>query len=482
VLTAYKNKSTPGLVLLCSALLLLSVAVPYSIAQYGNMVGFGVVGGAIGIALAVVSFLNPRFGFYFCIAFGFLVPLLERWMNDVVSLDMCIEALTYVAFAGALFKSKREGRPYWREVAHPITYAYLVYFIFLFVELVNPSWASLAGTLFYIRKTLQALSIYFTALYVLHSYRDMRFYVKFWIAVAGLCGAYACYQEWVGFAAFETRWIFADETRVAILSLDNGNYRKFSSLTDPAAFGILMSCSALFTLITLLRTPFMRNKIWLLAALVFMLMGMAYSGTRTAIFTLTVGIALYILMNLNSVRTLGFAVFALLAFAFVLFAPIYNNPTLNRMRSTFEFSEDASLDVRNENRQRIQPYIHAHPIGGGLMTTGLQGKKYNPGHVLAGFPTDSGLLRSALETGWIGLIILCLHYLLVLQQAVHTYYKVQKPFIRTFMLAAIAALFGNMIAQYAQVAVGQMPQVFLFYPIIAFAVRIGYMHKYRNPL
>ena len=52
--------------------------------------------------------------------------------------------------------------------------------------------------------------------------------------------------------------------------------------------------------------------------------------------------------------------------AFVLFAPIYGNGTINRLRSTFQISTDASLQVRDVNRHFIQPYSYSHPIGGGI--------------------------------------------------------------------------------------------------------------------
>src|SRR5688500_3770972 len=155
--------------------------------------------------------------------------------------------------------------------------------------------------------------------------------------------------------------------------LDNGSFRKFSTLTDPAALGILMGVSALVTLVTILKAPLKRTKVLFSIALMFQLLGMSYSGTRTSTFTLIAGICLYILMTINNIKTLMFAVFCTLVFGFLLFAPIYGNITLNRFRSAFYFSKDASYEVRNSNRAKIQPYIHAHPIGGGPMTTGTNG-------------------------------------------------------------------------------------------------------------
>jgi putative inorganic carbon (hco3(-)) transporter len=256
--------------------------------------------------------------------------------------------------------------------------------------------------------------------------------------------------------------------------LDNGSFRKFSTLTDPAAFGILMAVSALLTTVTVLRAPLRRTKLLFSAALLFQLLGMSYSGTRTAIFAVIAGIGLFILMTLNNVRTLLFAIFCTLVFGFLMFAPIYGNVTLNRFRSAFHFSKDASYEVRNTNRARIQPYIYTHPFGGGAMTTGTNGLKYNPSHYLAGFPTDSGFLRSALEYGWIGFTLVCMLFFVILQQgAHHAFFKEKAPLARAFLLAAVVALFGNIVSQYSQVAIGATPQIFLYHAIIAIIVNIS---------
>jgi putative inorganic carbon (hco3(-)) transporter len=70
----------------------------------------------------------------------------------------------------------------------------------------------------------------------------------------------------------------------------------------------------------------------------------------------------------------------------VVFTPFFKGKTVERLRSAFELKENASLNVRDVNRKLIQPYIYAHPIGGGLATSGKPGEAYNPDHRLAGFP------------------------------------------------------------------------------------------------
>jgi cell division protein FtsW (lipid II flippase) len=135
------------------------------------------------------------------------------------------------------------------------------------------------------------------------------------------------------------------------------------------------------------------------------------------------------------------------------------------------------MQVRDENRAKIQPYIYAHPTGGGLGTTGVLGLKYSGNHQLAGFPTDSGLLKAALETGWIGLILQCLLYFIILQHGIRAFYRTKKAIAKKYLLAALVVIFSNIVAQYSQTAIGQIPEGFFFYALVAAIVKINYFNR-----
>ncbi|MBE2230856.1 MAG: O-antigen ligase family protein [Chitinophagaceae bacterium] len=282
---------------------------------------------------------------------------------------------------------------------------------------------------------------------------------------------YGCIQEWFGFFAFELDWVWSVPGRAGLYFLDNGMMRKFSILSDPAAFGIIMASTSVVMLVMMLHLKKWKWKTGYALTAFFVILGVAYSGTRTAYFVIAAGVALYFLMNISNKRTLVFASACLLGFAFILYGPIYGNPTINRIRSTFQFSEDASLKVRDENRKFIQPYIYSNPIGGGLATSGMAGLDYNPGHILAGFPPDSGFVKTAIETGWVGFSLQCLLYFLILQSGVRAYYRARNKFLRIVVLAALVSVFTFVIAQYGQEAIGQVPGCFLFYSCLAIIVR-----------
>lgn len=200
---------------------------------------------------------------------------------------------------------------------------------------------------------------------------------------------------------------------------------------------------------------------------------MTFTGTRTANIMLIAALALYSFLTITSKTTLITLFVFFFAAGFILFGPINNN-AINRVRTTFN-SKDASFNVRDFNRKYIQPYIYSHPLGGGVMTAGVLGEKYNPGHPLAGFPPDSGLLSAAIELGWIGYTISILVYFLFLYQGIHYYFLVRNDENKVYIAALTVYLFSIIVTQYSQVTIGQLPTALFFYSALAFMTRFKEM-------
>jgi cell division protein FtsW (lipid II flippase) len=186
---------------------------------------------------------------------------------------------------------------------------------------------------------------------------------------------------------------------------------------------------------------------------------------------------IFLLMSFDRKQTRIFAFLAAMVFAAALYAPIYSIASLNRFRSSFAGTHDASYQVREMDRAFIQPYIYSHPIGGGLGTTGNVGKSLNPGQPLAGFQTDDGYLRIALEMGWIGLIILCAMNYVILRTAVRAYFRCEDEAIRRIYMAAIGCMFAFTVAELAQEMIGQFGDDIVFFTVLAVILRASNLDK-----
>jgi putative inorganic carbon (HCO3(-)) transporter len=434
-------------------------------------IGIVLIGAIISAAVVIICLVNTEMGLYITIIYSFFAFAFARFFypdfpSGVVS-DILIIATLF-----SLFIKRVNLKATFNQFMHsPVVIAIAVLFFYLMIQLFNPYAHSFDGWYQTFRKLIDAVFLLFIAYKVLDSHQSIKRFLTVLFIVCTICGMYGCFQQWHGLFNSERAWVMADETRFALIFID-GDFRKFSTMSDPTAYGIIMaSCGVLFSIIAL-NEKNLRTKLIIIGGLIFMFLGMAYSGTRTADAMAAAGFGMFILLTLNKRSTQIFAAILGCAFAVIMYGPIYGNQTVNRFRSTFNSTNDESYKVRERNRAFIQPYIYSHPIGGGLCTTGAAGLHYNPSHYLAGFPPDSGYLKKALETGWIGLIIICVLYFVILKNSIRGYFESKNKNIKLIFAACCGCLFSFYIADFAQDAIGQITDTVVYYPIIALTLRL----------
>ena len=149
-----------------------------------------------------------------------------------------------------------------------------------------------------------------------------------------------------------------------------------------------------------------------------------------------------------------------------------SNAVIWRIQSSFKVSDDASVKVRLDNQAKIQPFIQEHPIGAGLGSTGIWGKRFTPDSWLASFAHDSLYVRIAVEAGYIGLILYMILTFVALRQGIYYYFRVEDPTIKNFYLAVTTAVFLLALANYPQEAVTLPPTSLVFYVFLALIVRM----------
>jgi hypothetical protein len=451
--------------------ILAALAIGYTISSINYKLGFLLIGGLLGGTVALICLFNTRHGFFISMTLSFFMFYIKRVTRDAIPLGIMVDMLIAITFIGIYYKKTIYKQPLGKYFHNPITYLFLIYLGFLFVELFNPSMYSIAGWIFTVRKYLNFVMLYFIGLHIFNTQKDVKDFIKLWMILSIIAGAYGCYQEWHGLPAFEQKWVMSDPLRYK-LYFQGGTIRKFSVLSDPTAYGILMADGTVLGLVLAITTGNTKFRRLLITGIILMGLGVAYSGTRTAYIMIPAGISLFTIMTITNRKTLLFTISFLIFFVIIIFGPFYNNGTVNRIRSAFDFSSNESLNVRDKNREMVQPYMLSHPIGGGVCTSGVLGLQYNPGHPLAGFPPDSGYLRSALETGWIGLFLSCSIFFTILYLGVRNYYLSKTKEVRGIYVGLVAALFAYVVANYAQVAIGQFPGSFFFYGAIAVIVKL----------
>ena len=249
--------------------------------------------------------------------------------------------------------------------------------------------------------------------------------------------------------------------------------RIFSFVSDPAVFGVIMACGCIINIVLLTGSNKLiplYQKVLLFISLILQFMALGYSGTRTAYVMVPLGLVIMLFVNLRNKNTVIGALVFVFAFLVVMFGPFHGKTTIIRRRTAFSGSEDASLNVRDVNRHRIQPYIYKHPIGGGFLSC-----EPGSGSELDGFPPDSGYLRTALEQGWVGLLLVLVNIFLVMQYAVSNYFKSQTGAEKQFTLVILCVMFALVVSIYAQESSGLIESAMMYYGLNGISIKLKYL-------
>jgi putative inorganic carbon (hco3(-)) transporter len=232
----------------------------------------------------------------------------------------------------------------------------------------------------------------------------------------------------------------------------------------------LMVCFAVFCATLIVGATSRRHNVLLGIMFVAAMWAMAYTGTRTAFGLFPVGAIFFAGLTLSKRVLLVGGILAVLGAGFVLKST--SSGVIYRIQSAFKPSKDDSMNLRLDNQRKIQPYIQSHPIGGGLGSCGVWGKRFNPDSELAHFPHDSSFVRMGVELGWIGLLLYTLLHYAVLRTGLYYYVRCRDPFIKSLYAAVTTWLFMLAVACYFQEAILQLPMNVIYNVLLAALVTL----------
>jgi putative inorganic carbon (hco3(-)) transporter len=475
------RKASP--VLLFVILSVVVIGVSFLIANFGAGVAIGIVLLLVATGVTAVILSNHQAGFNIMLVYSFFFFEVGRLLGVDLPLGAMIEVLLILIAISILVHHSKENfdESPWSVFKNPIGTALIVYSVYAMLEMFNPLSHSISARLIGIRETLMVLLLFFACMHVFNNMNFIRYFNKVWLFLALLAALWAFYQEWVGMPEYAMRWLLKGGPEAYKLAFIWGHLRVWSFLSDISGFGLFMGYSAIVCSILALGPFKTKVRIILVIYALFMIVAMGYSGTRTATAMILMGFAFYVLLTMNKKITIVFALIGALGFAALMWGPFYSGPIL-RMRSTFKGSEDASMNVRDQKRIRLQPYAQTHPMGGGLNTVGNLGSRLEPGHRLAGpYDTDSGFLRIALERGPIGLALIMYLYATAMIVGVSNFFKAKNEEIKIMYAAYLAAFFAISVAHFTQDATDQKPIIIIITASFAFFINLIKFDKTESP-
>ena len=453
-------------------LLLISVAVTYLIANQGIMIGVFVLLASIGVVLVAGILKDYRIGFYFIFFMGVFMFYIDRLVYVPFPMGTIYDALIVLVFFSLMVERRHHD---WSSFKNPVTIAFFVLIVYQVLQLFNPSANSVLAWIVSLRNNVSFL-IYIICFQMFSSFKEVKRFTIVWIGIALLTGLYGIYQRLFGLTGFEEAWMNASPELVNLYVIW-GQLRTFSFLSDPSVFGLFTGASALAAMVLAMGPFKAQYRILYAIIMVILVVAMSYSGTRTAIALVVVGLAFYITIMLHSRRTFIAGTIVVFMGLALLFGPFYGG-TMSRLRSTFKASEDPSMAVRDFKRLQFQEYIQTHPIGGGLYTVGHNGERYSKGHELAGkWDPDSGYLLTALETGWIGLVIFQGLFCAVLIMGINSFFSMNDPVLRTYILVYIVPFMALSVAHFTQDAMFSKPTNVIIYATYALVIKIATLEK-----
>lgn len=432
---------------------------------------FGFIGiGAILILIIGLPILYgivayPRFGISVLILASFFINYVSEVLPEEVPIGTLLDAITYLLILGFFIKQKIEND--YSYFKNPISKIILIWLGYNLFQAINPAASSVLAWIYTVRTVGFIMLMYFVFVYHIRSITFIKFLLKFWLALDLVAAISAFQQENFGFLPFEKKWLFSDPLRVSLLFIE-GHMRKFGIFSDPVTFSYNMVIGSLLCIALIMGGITLRKKIILGGMATFFLMVMLYSGTRAAYVLLPASLAILAVLNFNK-KVLFFTLTAGFMLAVLIVMPT-SNPLIKRFQTAFNPSDDPSYNVRAENQKRIKPFILSHPFGGGLGSVGVWGRRFSPNSMLAKFPPDSGYVRVAVEMGWVGLILFCTLFFIVLYNGINYFYRIKNPQLKNYCMAMVLVIFAFNVGNFPQQAIVQYPSNIIFYLAIAIIV------------
>ena len=449
--------NVPGYVLFIGGAVFLGL-----VAGYGGLtLSVLAVAGLIGAPVMLAAVFNLRFGVMLLFVLMFTALHVKRMIPNV-PVGISFDAVTAALLFGLIIQQSRKRD--WSFLKTPVSYAvilWLAYTAFLFF---NPNAASRMAYIYTVRSFAGIMVFYFILLYTVDTMNYVKKLLFIWLFFSFLGALYGLFQDVIGLRAWEWQWLLQDYERFRRYA-QFGNIKKWSFFSDPMVFGILCSFTGVAVLFFLGIVKNVVLKIVVLGASLIFFWAMVTSGTRAS-FVLPIGaMGFYIVMQ-GSVRMMAAAAIAGFIGISVVYMPT-SNERFRQFQSAFKPWEDASYEVREENQAHIQPFIQRNPLGGGLGSTGNWGARFSPNSMLAQFPPDSGFVRTAVEAGWMGLLLYCLLLSLVMYEGIRNYFRIRDPVLRQYQLMFLTVIFMLIIANFPQEAINSPPINAIFYLCIA---------------
>ena len=435
--------------------------------KFGFLAGASIALIPFALVFLVIFINNPFWGFIAVFIANYYIQGLTRYIPGLPSGIVMDGLLVITIVSIILHQFKTRFRYSWKggfNVIVLLAFIWLLYCIFLLLvpEASPLGWATAA----------RGIGIYFFIIVLLVSVlvrdlKDLHIILNIWAVLSLTAVLKALMQQYLGFDAAESRWLYVEgASRTHIIY---SGIRYFSFFSDAANFGSGIALSGVVFGIAALSDKRYGYKVFYAITAAACMYGMIISGTRGSLMVPFVGFTLYTILS-KQFKTTLLAAFAILSvFAFLRYTNYgQGNSYIRRMRSIFNAAEDASLQVRMVNQEKLRVYMADKHFGVGIGMSRGRAETYQPDAFVSKIPSDSWYVLIWVETGIVGLI---LHLLILLSVPAYGAYlilfKLRDPTVRGIVSAMVCGISGLYVSSYTIEIIGQFPTGFILYTCMA---------------
>ncbi len=307
--------------------------------------------------------------------------------------------------------------------------------------------------------------IYAFLVYILYitNPKQLIAYLFVWAGLSVFAAFWVWKQQHIGLTALENAFLQGRGRTTHIIN-GGATIRLFSVFSDAANFGVNMAASAVAFFIFGITSKIKKLKWIFLATGAACLWAMFPSGTRTALFCLGAGVAVYVVLSKSTKIAIPVGILGLLAYVLLAFTTIGNgNASIRRMRSGLD-KNDASANQRTINQAVMKKYLADAPFGLGIGMGYENVPANNKYRKLATIPPDSEYVFIWIHTGVVGITLFLITTAVMLFGACCiVFFQLQNPALRGIGAGFCSAFVAMQLGGYANQVLMQFPNCLLFY-------------------
>ncbi|MBQ6379504.1 MAG: O-antigen ligase family protein [Prevotella sp.] len=438
------------------------------------------------VLFVYVAFTWRMFTFWVLIFVNYFIQM--HGINPPGPMSLYNEILQIILLAIAIIDTRQN--PHFERVGNVMLLSLVVWCSFCTIEILNDTcglginigaWYTGARMM-----AFQLLYIFLVFSIYISSPEILKKYLIVWALLSLFSAIWTWKQQNIGLTPAENSFLYGRGRPTHIIQ-GGTLIRYFSTFSDAANYGCNAAASAVAFLIIGITTKIKWERWLFIIIALLVIKSMFASGTRTAIFCMAGGFAVYLVLSKSIKIAIPAAIVGALFFIFLAFTNIANgNQQIRRMRSAFNKS-DASTKVRDINQETMRKYMQDAPWGIGLGMGYKEVPANNKYNLMATIPPDSEYVYIWLRTGRIGITLFIIITLMMFGGACRiVLFRLKSKSLMGIGGGLCSAFVAIQLGGYANQVLMQFPNGLIFYGGLTIVYLLPYIEpewiKYENNL